>query len=166
MRFSSLPSLLGQEHFAVVTAIVAIPLIFPGSSAAVIINTESNCSHLFGTYYVPGAVPSASNLSSHTHLSNPQLSSKLWLHTRDPEIGHWKSRLLASNLLAQVFLLVSLLANRKGYLCSLCNTQWLWTVRPLGWREAWSLPADKEAFMWTVVWTCRALGGCEVGKAS
>lgn len=89
------------------------PLIFPGSSAAVIINTESNCSHLFGTYYVPGAVPSASNLSFHTHLSNPQLGSKLWLHTRDPEIGHWKSRLLASNLLAQVFLLVSLLANRK-----------------------------------------------------
>lgn len=123
MRFLSLSSLLGHEHSSVVTAIVAIPLIFPGSSTTVIINTESNCSRLFGTYYVPGTVPSASNLSSHTHFSNPHLSSKLSLHTRDPEIGHWKSRLLSSNLLAQVLLLVSLLANRKNKVCSLCITQ-------------------------------------------
>ena len=64
MRFLSLPSLLGHEHSSVVPAIVAIPLIFPGGSTAVIINTESNCSRLVGTYYVPGAVPSASKLSS------------------------------------------------------------------------------------------------------
>lgn len=151
MRFLSLPCLLGHEHSSVVSAIAAIPLIFPGSSRAVIINTESNCSRLFGTYYVPGTVPSASNLSSHPHLSNPQLISELSLHTRDPEIGHWKSRLLSSNLLAQVFLFVYLLANRKNEVCSLCNIQWLWTVRPLGWRETCSLPGDTAAFMWTIV---------------